>query len=327
MDLFRSPITIKSSSQKINYKSSILLMGSCFSEHIGNYLQQVKFKTDNNPFGIVYNPVSIAHGLNRLLENKEYAVSELNSKVDLWFSFDHHGRFSNTDKEVCLSFINQSYRASNENLKNSDFVFLTFGTAYAYYLKASGKIVANCHKIPEKDFIKKRLEVDEIVEHFLLVISELRKINPDVWIVFTISPVRHWKDGAHENQLSKSILFLAVERICEQVGQTFYFPAYEIMMDELRDYRFYEEDMFHPNSIATKYIWNKFVEVFMDATTISVMKEVTKINAAKNHRPFNVHSREFLNFVSGTLKKIDELQQKYDVSMPDEQGYFQSLLK
>jgi hypothetical protein len=324
MEPFRTPVSIEESKIKIHYGSNLMLMGSCFSEHIGKNLSDSKFLVDNNPFGIVYNPMSIKQGITRLLEGNEYLTGELVQNQDVWFSFDHHGKFSDVDKNNCLSAINHQFQRSAQNLVKANFLFITFGTAYVYRLLSTGKIVANCHKVSAKEFERKRVSVEEITEEYLSVITRLRQVNPSVFIVFTVSPVRHWKDGAHENQLSKSILHLATERICNSCENTFYFPSYELLMDDLRDYRFYADDMFHPGSLAIHYIWEKFTDCFMDSKTRLIMSAVEKIVSARKHRPFNPESNQYKIFANQSLEQIRQLQDQYQILLPDEEKFFSS---
>lgn len=304
-----------------------MLMGSCFSEHIGNNLNDAKFSVDNNPFGIVYNPLSIKRGLSRLLDGVEYSTDELLMNQELWNSFDHHGKFSNIDPNACISSINNQFIISKQNISKANFLFITFGTSYVYYLKSTQQVVANCHKFPANVFDRKKVTIEEIVEEYSVLITHSRQINPAMCIVFTVSPVRHWKDGAHENQLSKSILLLAAERICDKFDRTFYFPSYELMMDDLRDYRFYDEDMVHPNHIAVNYIWQKFINCFMESKTISIMNEVEKIVSARKHRPFNTESTQYKDFAQKTLIQIRHLQQQFQLPLLEEENYFASILR
>jgi hypothetical protein len=261
------------------------------------------------------------------MDGNEYSADELQMNHDIWFSFDHHGKFSAMDINVCLSGINDRFRISAQRIQKANFIFFTFGTAYVYYLKSTGQVVSNCHKVQAKEFDRKRISLEEIVEEYVTLITRLRKINPDVCIIFTVSPVRHWKDGAHENQLSKSLLLLATERICSQLDRTFYFPAYELMMDDLRDYRFYDEDMVHPNSVAVGYIWDKFTGSFMEKETISLMKEVDKIVTARNHRPINAESSHYKIFANQMIGKIKQLQERFQLPLHEEEEYFRSILR
>jgi hypothetical protein len=322
MEIFRTAFVIPNSEKKINYQSPIMLIGSCFSEYVGNKLSDSKLMVDNNPFGIVYNPLSVKSGLMRLIDSRPYSKEELFNHEGVWGSFDHHSRFSDLDPESTLLKINDRLTASSVFIRKANFLFLTFGTAYVYNLKSSGKIVSNCHKFESSEFIRTRLNVEQIVTEYDLLIHQLNRINPNLEIVFTVSPIRHWKDGAHENQLSKSILLLAIDHICTSHKNTLYFPSYELIMDDLRDYRFYEEDMLHPNKIAINYIWSRFRECFLENDVISIMKEVEKVILATRHKPFNPKAESFQAFVHQQLDKIRYLKNQYSISFDEEEKQF-----
>ena len=324
MELFRTLVSIPVSEKRIFYSSRVMLMGSCFSEYMGNHLSEARFKTDNNPFGTVYNPLSVKRGLKRLLNPVEYAPENLFLYESVWYSFDHHSRFSDMNREVCLSRINERLNLSAANLKDADFIFITFGTSYVYQLKSSGEVVSNCHKLPGSKFHRRRITIDEIVSEYNSLLQELWVINPNLQVVFTVSPIRHWKDGPHDNQLSKAILLLAIDEICKAHKQTFYFPSYELMMDDLRDYRFYDEDMLHPNKTGTHYIWQRFKECFMGSDTIMLMKEVEKVVQARSHKPFNPGSEAFQAFVRQFYDKIQYLKEQYKIDLSEEENYFRS---
>jgi hypothetical protein len=326
MQLFRTPVDIPPSSVKIDYSDSVMLMGSCFSESIGQKLFQFKFKTENNPFGIIYNPASIATGIRRLINNKEYCADDLIEHNNIWYSFDHHGRFSALNPSACLETINSRLLQASNFLNGARFLFLTFGTAWVYHLKSTGQIVANCHKFPASHFVRRRLSVDDTVTMYIPLIKELHRINPELQIVFTVSPVRHWKDGARENQLSKSVLHLAIDDLCQQFPFVSYFPSYEILMDELRDYRFYEDDMLHPSSVAVQYIWDCFANSFMDTNTLKIMNEVSSIVKASAHRPFNPLSDSHRKFVAEQMNRINDLSAKYQISFKEETEFFRKFL-
>lgn len=327
MELFRTEIPVTQSSKKISYHSPVMFVGSCFSEYIGNKVGEAKFSIDNNPFGIVYNPMSVKLVLNRLMENKRYAQDELFNYEGLWSSFDHHTRFSDVEETTCLQKINERLEFSSQILSKAGFLFITFGTSFVYTRKTDGQVVANCHKLPSSEFIRKRLSVEEIVAAYHLLLEQVLKRNPHLNIVFTLSPVRHWKDGAHENQISKATLLLAIDQINKTFPQTAYFPSYEIVMDDLRDYRFYEEDMLHPNKVAINYIWNRFKETYMDADTLNLMKEVEKVMQARNHRPFNPKSEPYYKFVRQNLDKIGFLREQFGIQLSDEEQFFKAKLE
>jgi hypothetical protein len=285
------------------------MLGSCFAENLGAQLQQLKFNVIVNPFGIVYHPAPAAHQLQRIITGKSYTADELQHYHELWHSFDHHGRFSHPDISVCLQGINDGLQQAHEQLARSEWLFVTFGTARAYRLKGTGSIVANCHKFPASDFDRISLTTDRIYAIWAKTMIRLRRFNPDIKVVFTVSPVRHLHEGAHENQLSKSILLLAVDRLNREINHTGYFPAYEIILDELRDYRFYAEDMVHPNSMAINYIRQRFCENYMSEDTLQIMKTVENIVKAAAHRPFH-HTSEYRKFAENSLEKIAVLKQK-----------------
>jgi hypothetical protein len=326
MEIFRTIVPTPVSDKKISYGTQLMLLGSCFSEHIGNKLAESKFLTDNNPFGIVYNPLSAVRQLEIILRANEYGKDDLFQNEGLWCSFDHHSRFAGTDRESSLKVINEKLFKSHVNLKSTQILFLTFGTSYVYFLRSTGQVVSNCHKVPSKEFERRIISVNDIILAFETLMPKLTHYNPNLHIVFTVSPIRHWKDGAHENQISKSILLLAVEEIKKIYPNTSYFPSYEIMMDDLRDYRFYAEDMLHLNLSAVNYIWERFKECFLTQDTFSLMKEIEKVIQAVKHRPFNPQSEAFLVFARQQYQKIKYLQDQYKISLEPEEEYFKSLL-
>ncbi len=323
MDDFRTIIYLKKHEEQISYKNNIMILGSCFTENIGVKLQNLLLKTDINPFGVIYNPISVANSLQILINKKAFINSDLKQNNELWFSFFHHGRFSNTNKNRCLKNINERIKTSSNFLNKTDYLFITFGTAWTYELKETGKVVSNCHKLPKTNFKRKLLSVEEIVVEYQNLIKELKNYNPNIKIVFTISPVRHLKDGVEQNNLSKSILKIAVNKLVEN-NNISYFPAYEIMMDDLRDYRFYDNDMLHPNLLAINYIWNKFSDVFFNNETLGIITEIEKLIKAKEHRPYNPKSKNHQKFIETQLKKIKVLNQKYSFI---DTGIFESYFK
>lgn len=313
MNKFQTLVDIPQFNWKIDYTSSSMFMGSCFAENIGKRMVELKFGTDLNPFGILYNPISVANSLQILLDNRKMDGSELMNHNGLWHSFYHHSRFSSTDKEESLSIINGRITVSSKILREADFLFITFGTAWVYELKETQKVVSNCHKIPESQFTRYKAGVSDIVNRHTRLLKDIFQVNPTLKVIFTVSPIRHWKDGAIENQLSKSTLLLAVNKIINSIGTDFcaYFPSYEIVMDELRDYRFYDQDMIHLSAVATNHIWEKFEQSFMRNGTVSLKKEIEKILQSKNHRPFNPKTEEHKKFLSGCLKSCTQLEKEH----------------
>lgn len=308
---FRTEVKIPESRDKFTYNSKAIMLGSCFTESIGEQLAKYKFDVNINPFGVLYNPISVGNSLKILIDNKEFSEEDLNFANDMWFSFSHHGRFSNADVNECLLSINTEIKKSSLDLANSDVLYITFGTSWVFESIDSGVIVSNCHKLPAKEFHRYRLGVDEIVKFYKELIVSISIFNPNLKIVFTVSPIRHWKDGAHGNQLSKATLLLAIEQLVELFEQVSYFPSYEIVMDELRDYRFYGEDMLHMNSTSINYIWSRFVDTYMENETLAVMKRVDKIVSAANHRPFNPDTVSHQQFITNTLNDVEKLESQY----------------
>jgi hypothetical protein len=310
MELFRTVVKCTVSPEKIDYGTPFLMLGSCFVENSGARLQQLKFDVVLNPFGIVYHPAPAAHNLERIITGNPYTKDEVQYHHELWCNFDHHGRFSHPDASVCLERINAELSRAHDQLARAKWLFVTFGTAWAYRLKSNGRIVANCHKFPASDFERTQFDVNEICAIWKKTMDGLRKFNPAVKVVFTVSPIRHLRDGAHENQLSKATLLLAVDRLNREVANTGYFPAYEIVLDELRDYRFYNEDMTHPNDTTIHYIWQRFCESYMTEDTLQTMKAVEDIVKAAAHRPIH-HTSGYRKFAANYLEKISKLKQQY----------------
>ncbi len=330
MSKFQTIVHIPQYEWKINYGSPTMFMGSCFAENIGGKMGNLKFQVDQNPCGILYNPVSVANSLQFLLDKKKFGEHELISHQGLWHSFYHHSRFSSPEKKVALNSINKRLKLGAQNLLNAGFLFITFGTAWVYEYKETLQIVSNCHKIPSSSFTRYRLKIPDVVERYKTLLQDILKVNPSIKIIFTVSPIRHWKDGAIENQLSKSTLLLAVNQIISEVGRGHcaYFPSYEIIMDELRDYRFYSEDMLHLSTVATGYIWEKFERAFMEENTLGIKKEVEKIIRAKNHKPFNPATEEHQRFLSNYLGVCKKLETKHtNINLKLEIEYFEKQLK
>lgn len=305
---WQTKVNIPQADFRIGYGSEIMMLGSCFAENIGEKLSYFKFNADVNPCGIVYNPKSAASVLRRLVEGRPFMGDELLENNGLWVSLLHHGSFSSQDKEECLLRINKRFAEAAEKLKTVDLLVLTFGTAWVYRYKADGRIVSNCHKIPASAFERFRLTPEDIVVEYTELIGRLREINPELRVLFTVSPIRHWKDGAHGNQLSKSTLLLAIDELAGSLDRVYYFPSYEIVMDELRDYRFYAEDMLHITLQAVEYIWNCFKETYIDKTADNLMVRIDKINKTLAHRPLEAGNEKWLQFRAGMLKELEEVE-------------------
>jgi len=319
---FRLEFSPKSFSQKINHRHSLLLVGSCFTENIGTKLKQLKFPVLENPNGILFNPVSIAKSVQSYIQNKQYTDADLFYQNECWNSWEHHTRFSHPQKEVCLQMINQSQQTANTFLKHANWLLVTVGSAFVYELE-NREVVANCHKVPTDKFNKRLLSIDEIKASLHAMLADVFVFNPHVKIIFTISPVRHLRDGFVENNRSKAALIQAIHQLTDADERLFYFPAYELVIDDLRDYRFYAEDMVHPNYAATNYVWDKFIATCIDEASQSLMKEINVINAAKNHKPFNPGSEQHKKFLQTNLEKIQQLQTHHPyIDFENEQRYF-----
>jgi hypothetical protein len=316
---FHLQFPITPSVEKMNYSQSSLFIGSCFAENIGELLLQNKFKSLLNPNGILYNPSSIAIALRRYISNNLLKESDLFYANECWNSWEHHSRYSQIEKLNCLGTINAEISNAHSFLKNTDWLFISFGSAFIY--KRKNAVVGNCHKQPQKDFSKELLETKNIVNEYSLLISDLKKLNPDLKIVFTISPVRYIRDGIVENNLSKARLIDAVHQL---IGKNvFYFPAYELVIDDLRDYRFYKKDMVHPSEQALAYVFDKFRETFFDHSASELFVRINEILIAKKHIPFNADAPSHKKFRVNFLNRIQLLQsQNSYLDLREEEAYF-----
>lgn len=307
---FRTPVILKKDSQSLNHSRPILTFGSCFSANIGQKLVQSGFDVQINPFGVLYNPGSIANAIGRIVENKSYTVDELMQHHDLWLSLDHHGVYSKSTQAATLEGINNEISKAHLQLQQNSLLIITLGSAHVYRYKETGRIAGNCHKLPSRDFVKEMLTVDEVVTVMSGCLKRLTEHNPSSRIIFTISPVRYLSDGFFENQLSKSILHLSVAELQKKFSQVSYFPAYEIMMDDLRDYRFYADDMLHPSSLAVDYIWEQFRNSYFGNETKVVADEIRELHKALSHHPFQQESITYRLFLQNQIKKINQLQSR-----------------
>ena len=306
----------------ISHDQKLLLIGSCFTEQMGNKLTQHKFQILDNPNGILFNPVSITSSVKSYISNRKYTEADLFYQNECWNSWHHHSRFSHPDKEECLTQINWSRNNAHDFLKEAGWLVLTLGSAFVYQLE-DGSIAANCHKVSIDKFDKRLLSIEEVIENLDNMILQLLIFNPGIRIIFTISPVRHLRDGFVENNRSKAVLINAVHRIVEKNDRCFYFPAYELIIDDLRDYRFYAEDMVHPNYAATNYVWGKFISTCIDEPSHQLMRLINEINAARQHKPFHPSSAAHLKFLRTYLEKVKELKAKYPyLDFREEMEYF-----
>lgn len=312
---------------KISHLSKSLLLGSCFAENIGCLMRENKFDCDVNPFGILYNPLSVSKALDDIIACKHYGPDDLFFHQECYHSYMHHGSFSATNREMVLDTINTRLSKASQRLAQTEVLIITFGTAWVYYLQSTREVVSNCHKMPAKTFVREKLTVNDIVETYSSLIAKLQQCSPNLRLLFTVSPIRHVKDGLHENQLSKATLLLAVDELTRRFPeQISYFPAYEIVMDELRDYRFYADDMVHPSALAVQYIWERFCELYFSADTLQLMKECSNLARALAHRPLKPDSTEYKRFLGQIVLKIEQLNEKYpylDLKKELEQCYIQ----
>ncbi len=308
---FRTKVGLPAGLPPVRHEDGLLLWGSCFAEYIGRLFAENKFRCDVNPFGVLYNPASIAGGVMQVLEGRRYAETALRQEKGVWYSLMHHSSFSSDDREMCLRRINARLEQAGKALEQARWMIFTWGTAWVYEWKETGQLVGNCHKLPDACFTRRLLPVDEIVEMYARLIGAVTAVCPGMRFLFTVSPVRHARDGMHGNQVSKSVLHLAVHRLTETYACCHYFPAYEILMDELRDYRFYADDMLHPSPVAISYIWECFARTFFPSGTVRLTEEWQKIRKGLEHRPFNPLSEDYQRFLSQILLKIKELKEKF----------------
>jgi hypothetical protein len=286
-------------------------MGSCFADNIGKIMSGYKFPVLLNPFGTLFNPASLADNIRNLITGKKFTPDDLLNNNGLWISFSHYTGYSHPDRDKCLLSINNAAIAASAWLKHCDYLVLTFGTARAYIYRETGKLVANCHKLPASSFTRVLQEPADIVAQYDTLLPELKKYNPNIRVIFTLSPVRHWSDGAVNNQLSKSVLHYSIHQILKKHDGTFYFPAYEIFMDELRDYRFYATDMLHPSEQGSNYVWERFCDAWVEEPARKIMAGVTAILKAVSHRPLHTNTTNHKKFQQNTLKQIEHLTELY----------------
>lgn len=313
---------------KISHEDKILLIGSCFTEQIGNKLAAHKFKILQNPNGILFNPVSIAQALQSYCNKKEFKESDLFYHNELWASWHYHTSFSHPQKEVVLQRINHSLETASNFLKEAGWLIITLGSAFVYERKELEgqnifeRVVANCHKIPNDTFLRRLMNPEEIKKILRKMTEEIAVVNPCTKILYTISPVRHLREGFIENNRSKAALIQAVHELTDN-KKTFYFPAYELVIDDLRDYRFFAEDMVHPNYAATNYVWEKFVSIATTEKAQTIMRKVNEINAAIAHKPFNETSSAHQKFKASYLQKVKDLKEEYPgLELREEKDFF-----
>jgi hypothetical protein len=296
--------------EKISIRKPLLIIGSCFAENIGNFMQQQLFDVQINPFGIVYNPLSIASQLQIIVRRKEFEQSDLFHHHGLWHSWHHHGSFSDADATLVINNINKEIQRAHSQLLSSDWLLITLGTAF-YYTHTHDMIVSNCHKVPAFEFIKKQATQAQITEALQEVFEQINLLNPSLKIILCVSPVRYVRDGLRENTLSKSILHLSCDEIVQQNRHCFYFPSYEIVIDELRDYRFYKEDMLHPSEQAVRYIYEKFSSSLFDQETHLALQSINELKAYTGHHPLHLSDENKKHRATKIHTMIKNLENRY----------------
>jgi hypothetical protein len=308
---FQTTIPIKKSDFLIDYSSKLVSLGSCFAENMGDKFDYFKFQNITNPFGIIFNPISLEKIILRSLHKKYFTEKDIFFHNEAWHCFEVHSELSNPNKTEFLTTLNQLIDTTNGHLEKATHCLITLGTSWVYKHIESDALVANCHKVSQKQFVKELLYVADVEASLKRIVSEIQVVNPNCKFIFTISPVRHSKDGFVENNVSKSHLITALYHFLTNATSSIYFPSYEIMMDELRDYRFYAEDMLHPNQTAIDYIWMRFSENYINEIEFETMQHVSEIQKALNHRPFNPNSESHLKFQDNLKQKINAIVTKY----------------
>jgi len=324
----RTTFNIEPSPIKITYNDPVLFIGSCFATSIGRKFEAGHLPVMINPSGTVYNPVSVCNTLDTINRRTLYNKRDLFNYEGTWLSFNHYTDFSSVHPVKLLEKINNRTREAHAFLKTAKFLFITFGTSRVFRWKQTGQIVSNCHKIPAAYFTHELLTVNDIITLWNDQLDKLQVLYPHLKIVFTISPVRHWKDGAHGNQVSKAILFLATEELLKHSIRPMYFPAYELVIDDLRDYRFYDDDMLHPSGSAIDYIWDAFSDCYFDKSTTGLWKEIVRITRAVSHRLQTDSGEGIRRFAEKTLAQIDAVSKKIPaLDLSNERKYFLGLIK
>jgi len=310
---FRTNMRLEKERNQIDYASKLMLIGSCFSENIYKKLDYFKFNAVSNPFGILFNSIAIENLITKAINEEKYTEKDIFELNKRWHCFDAHSDLSAESKTKLLQNLTTEINLTNQQLTTSTHLIITLGTSFVYRFIEADTIVGNCHKVPQKKFLKELLSVDEIIASLENICTLVKDVNPTINIIFTVSPVRHLKDGFVENSQSKAHLLTAIHQIIDKRNQLYYFPSYEIMLDDLREYRFYNSDMIHPNDTAINYIWEQFQEVWIDDKTIEIRKEVDTIQKGLAHKPFNPNSEQHIKFLDDLMRKRKGLQNNYNI--------------
>jgi hypothetical protein len=321
---FRIPLRPAKLPSFIGFDDGVLLSGSCFTEHMAERMRQHKFRVLENPNGVLFNPLSIASSVVRAIDAEPYTKSDLFHANGLWSNWDFHGRFSDPDAERALESMNASVERAHGFLRETRWLFLTLGSAWVYQL-TDGRIVANCHKSPDALFTRRLLTPEEVLSALDTLVHRVFRVNADIMLILTVSPVRHMRDGYVENNRSKAVLLQAVHHLAGKFEGIHYFPAYELVIDDLRDYRFFAEDMVHPNHQATAYVWERFAESAFSGPTREAMKEIARLGAAMAHRPLHRGSSAHRDFMRSCLEKARDLSARFpSLDFSAEIGHFES---
>ena len=314
---FRFEFDIKRLSPPITHEHKLLLIGSCFTENIGEKLTKYKFKVLENPNGILFNPVSVSEALISYIDNSQFNRADLFQFNEGWHSWKHHSRFSGLTAEEALDKINKSARLAHNYLNHADYLMITVGSSWTYTLTEKalnakpGSVAANNHKAPSDWFKRRLMTAEEVWQSLEMVLYRLFQFNPELKIIFTISPVRHLREGVIDNNRSKAVLIQAVHALMDKFDRVYYFPAYELVIDDLRDYRFYAEDLVHPNYLATEYVWKKFVDACIDEKSRGLIDQIHSINLAYQHKPFNPSSEQHIKFLNSYFEKTTLLKRQH----------------
>ena len=306
--ILQTEIRIQSVEQSIVYGDGLLFLGSCFADEVGGLCRGLGFDALVNPFGVLYNPASIAQSIERLGIGKPFAQEEMIAVGEgQYCTFSHNTAFWQTNEEALLELVNKGLKTAHERFLGAKWVVISLGTSWVFRHKETHQVVSNCHKLPARQFDREFLSVEQSVDY----LAQMLKAHPDKQFIFTVSPLRHLKDGLHENQLSKAALLLAVDQVCKRFGNAHYFPAYEILLDELRDYRFFKEDMVHPTEQAVRYIWERFTDFAIDPKEKPAMQAAAELKQMLQHRPLFPESEAFKKFELLKEKKISNLKRDY----------------
>ena len=325
MDLLTG-VQLPAAASEISYETPVMFLGSCFANEIGYRMAAGKLPVMTNPHGTLFNPFSVAGAVDRFIAGHIYTGTDIYLHQNRYLSLDHHTAFSSYERDVLIERLNEVSLSASVFTRKASFLFVTFGTSYIYTLKESGTIVANCHKLPSSLFVRRQASWSEIAARWRETLDRLAEANPSLKVWFTVSPVRHLSDGAHANQLSKAQLLLATEELLSHPAVEGYFPAYEIFMDELRDYRYYASDMVHPSETAIDYVWEKFSSIFISAHTLRLWNEAARITRAMAHR-ISGAKPETTPFANAMLDKINDLRNRAPfLNLDREEEYFKKLL-